>query len=146
MRRALLLAALALLCAPSSACTPPASREGSSCLFSDECPAGLLCVAERCRVACRTQRDCAPGTQCRQTESPGLTACLPDSVPPLCAYPSDCGAGRWCSARGRCVAECAGDDDCAAWHPALRCQRAAGATEGTCVWPTEASAADAGGG
>ena len=35
---------------------------GDECLFNDDCVSPLVCAARRCRVQCRSDRDCAMGT------------------------------------------------------------------------------------
>lgn len=104
--------ALALLLA----CTSTVRGPGEQCVFNGDCVEGLVCAGRRCRMACRTSRDCAAGTRCTGAND-GLHGCVPDAEPGTCRLSSDCAEGEVCQA-GSCLKVCRADPDCPS---ALRC-------------------------
>ena len=59
-------------------------ERGDQCLFNDDCTSPLVCEARRCRVQCRSDRDCSAGSRCVvDTASPARNQCaLIPAAPP----------------------------------------------------------------
>ncbi len=85
---------------------------GDECLFNDDCVSPLVCSARRCRVQCRSDRDCAMGTVCAPADDPRKRVCLPLSGPSECASDVSCPRGSVCAASA-CWWRCADDNACA---------------------------------
>lgn len=86
----------------------------TTCEINSDCPAPLVCVAERCQAECVSQHDCLRGTHC--TIVTGSGTCLIDT--PLDHTSSPCGPGRACADAEQvcrddtCWDGCATGDDC----------------------------------
>ncbi len=110
---------IALLVLSALACEGEETRLtlGQQCDLTSECEAPLACRLARCRVECRTTRDCPVGQLCVM-DNDGLGACLlADETE--CERDSECPAPLVCLG-GACTNECTIDRDCA---PGARCER-----------------------
>ena len=110
---------LALGCAQRPVFTP-----GTDCELNSQCAAQLVCRLGRCRVECRSVRDCPVGLECVYDES-GLGACQIEDERE-CALGSDCPTPLVCRF-GRCTNACETDRDC---PPGARCREDADGTRG----------------
>lgn len=92
------------------------------CRFTDECRVPLICAADRCRVACRTDRDCTGGWRCLSAGVTDRYVCYaPDDYANACVFDSHCRGGRICGGDRVCRSQCASDYDCAVIAPGLSC-------------------------
>jgi hypothetical protein len=107
-------------------CESAERRRGSflaECTFNDECNAPLLCAARRCRVECRSDRDCSNGWRCLSAGLPSRYVCYPpEQYDTGCVYSADCRQSWVCGDRV-CRPQCRHDYDCAVLRPGLRCLR-----------------------
>lgn len=104
-------AALALGCEQRPSFVP-----GDECELNTQCAAQLVCRLGRCRVECRSARDCSVGLECVY-DLDGLGACqLPNERE--CEVASNCPAPLVCRF-ARCTNECETDRDC---PPGARCR------------------------
>jgi hypothetical protein len=92
-------------------------RLGDGCLLNSDCEAGLVCVFERCHIACNSSIDCplaSDGTQlrCVLGEKPSHVCQLESERD--CAYHSECPGAQICGPDGQCRDECLDDRDCVA--------------------------------
>ncbi|MFO0624493.1 MAG: Dickkopf N-terminal cysteine-rich domain-containing protein [Polyangiales bacterium] len=86
--------------------------QGQQCVFNDDCESPLVCASARCRIQCRTDRDCAPSELCAPSESPRKRVCVARTQEALCASDGACPAGSVC-AGNNCWWRCQRDPDCA---------------------------------
>ena len=101
------LIALGLLVG-ATACEPGLVL-GSSCVRTSQCNEPLACVVGRCRVECRTHRDCPLGSHCTLAGD-AIGSCRTDDERD-CAADAECPIGTGCEET--CRARCAIDADCA---------------------------------
>lgn len=102
---------LSLLSGVASCTTEQRKTLGEQCELSSECDTPLVCRLTRCRVECRSSRDCPVGALCAK-DGEGLGGCLlPDEA--TCTLNSECPGVLVCRG-GRCGNECNDDRDCAA--------------------------------
>ena len=106
--------------------------QGEQCVFNDDCENPLVCSAARCRVQCRSDRDCPASQLCAPSESPRKRVCVARSEEALCASDDACPAGSRC-AGNNCWWRCSTDPECAARN-AMTCM----AAERLCVTPATA--------
>ncbi len=125
------LAALAL-----AACTAR-HQQGDECVFNGDCADPLVCAARRCRLACRTDRDCRNNTVCRPSGELGVRVCLPPEAPWSCAAHEDCDAPDICGPTHQCQRPCRVDYDCRFVSFGARC------AEGVCEAADAATPDDA---
>lgn len=111
VRRFVLALAACLALGPVPGCTTR-HEMGDDCLFGNDCVEPLVCAARRCRVSCRTSRDCLNGTVCRPSGEFALRVCLPPDDPWQCASREDCEAPQVCGPTRQCQAACRVDYDC----------------------------------
>lgn len=98
----------------------------AECTFNDECTAPLRCAARRCRVECRSDRDCTNGWRCLSAGEPARYVCYaPDDYHSACVYSADCRISWVCSDR-ECRPQCQSDYDCQLLRAGLTCVRALG--------------------
>jgi hypothetical protein len=104
-------ARVALLALACVACQPNV-RLGTPCLRSSECPAPLVCGQGRCRIACRENRDCAPGERCF-LDPDGTGSCSIESENGCASMPAAdvCTCDLSCH-EDVCVAPCTTQVDC----------------------------------
>ncbi|MDO9021201.1 MAG: hypothetical protein Q8S73_02930 [Deltaproteobacteria bacterium] len=121
----LLLSCLAL----ALSCESAKRRQGSflaECTFNDECSSPLICAARRCRVECRSDRDCTNDWRCLSAGQVRRYACFaPNDFGSACEYSADCRAS-WVCADRECRPQCRADYDCRLIAPGLTCLRALG--------------------
>ena len=121
----LLLSCLAL----ALSCESAKRRQGSflaECSFNDECTSPLICAARRCRVECRSDRDCTNDWRCLSAGQVRRYACFdPNDFGSACEYSADCRAS-WVCADHECRPQCRADYDCRLIAPGLTCLRALG--------------------
>lgn len=112
--------ALALSCEDNS------RRRGTflaECSFNDECTAPLVCAARRCRVECRSDRDCTNNWRCLSAGVPSRYVCYPpEQFDTGCVYSADCRAS-WVCADRQCRPQCNHDYDCQILGAGLYCLR-----------------------
>jgi len=113
LRRMALLFALALGCTDIE---PPAGQ----CRFDSDCDEGAVCAGNYCRTGCVTDRDCAAGQRCSESDRFGVLTCHAVAVAAQCNRTSDCPAGLFCL-DGVCRAQCQQDYDCQVINPYFRC-------------------------
>lgn len=91
--------------APTAVCDP-ATGGCVGCLSKTDCPAGNLCLGNRCIEGCETDNDCSGGLKCA---SGTCVQCITDAQCPLkqkclqnqclsaeCSRDTDCGSGKYC--------------------------------------------------
>ena len=121
----LLLSCIAL----ALSCESAKRRQGSflaECSFNDECTSPLICAARRCRVECRSDRDCTNNWRCLSAGQVRRYACFdPNDFGSACEYSADCRAS-WVCADHECRPQCRADYDCRLIAPGLTCLRALG--------------------
>lgn len=107
-------------------CEDNARRQGAflaECAYNDECTAPLVCAARRCRVECRSDRDCSNNWRCLSAGVPHRYVCYPpEQLDVGCVYSADCRASWVCSDR-QCRPQCNHDYDCRIIGAGLYCLR-----------------------
>jgi hypothetical protein len=113
LRSIVLLVSIALGCTDSSA---PAGQ----CRYDSDCDEGAVCAGNYCRTGCVTDRDCAAGQRCSESERFGVLTCHAVAAQAQCNRTSDCPVGLSCL-DGACRVQCQQDYDCQVINPFFRC-------------------------
>ena len=113
LRSIVLLVSVALGCTDTSA---PAGQ----CRYDSDCDEGAVCAGNYCRTGCVTDRDCAAGQRCSESERFGVLTCHAVAAQAQCNRTSDCPAGLSCL-DGACRVQCQQDYDCQVINPFFRC-------------------------
>ncbi len=131
---AMQLRSIVLLLSVALGCTdvePPAGQ----CRFDSDCDEGAVCAGNYCRTGCVTDRDCAAGQRCSESDRFGVLTCHAIAVAAQCNRTSDCPSGLSCL-DGVCRAQCQQDYDCQVINPFFRC------VSNACALSCAAGAAD----
>ena len=123
------LRAMLLLFAVALGCTDTEAPSGQ-CRFDSDCAEGAVCAGNYCRVGCVTDRDCAAGQRCSESDRFGVLTCHAVAVRAQCNRTSDCPVGLSCL-DSICRAQCQQDYDCQVINPFFHC--AANACVLTCA-------------
>ncbi|MBK8693727.1 MAG: hypothetical protein IPN17_15890 [Deltaproteobacteria bacterium] len=109
-----------------AACTSRVGQD-EQCSFNDDCEAPLVCSAARCRLQCRSDRDCPSNQLCAPSESPRKRVCVARTAEALCASDGACPAGSVCAGNA-CWWRCSTDPECAARNAMTCMPRSASAS------------------
>lgn len=121
MRTTANLSMLALLMALSIAACSDLKTRGEQCIFNDDCASPFACAAARCRVQCRSDRDCSGGQLCAPSDDPAKRVCIAPQDNAICASDRQCPPAAACIASG-CWWPCRDDSACGQ-HAAGVCLR-----------------------
>jgi len=87
-----------------------AARLAEACVINSDCLDPLVCVFERCHVACTEDRDCEADQRCVNGTDRINVCQLPDEI--ACETRGDCPGEQVCAEDLECRDFCAADADC----------------------------------
>lgn len=76
-------------------------RIPSTCIATNQCPSGHMCIANQCNVPCADNLSCAVGERCDNN------VCAK-----VCYTSNNCLPGEICNERGTCQSGCSSEADC----------------------------------
>jgi hypothetical protein len=88
-----------------------AAELAQSCTINSDCKGDLVCIFERCHIACEDDEDCEADLRCVSGGSDGVNVCqLEDETD--CRIDKDCPGEQVCGVDQECRDSCTDDDEC----------------------------------